>query len=176
MCGRPHSINRCETVTEYIQAGKCRRNYEGKVVLPSGAFVPQRHSRHIIEESHRRMAPAPFKSAFCSIYGTYSHPAPRLSSSSQFQRKTPSNSHYIQGTVVPQHSRFSSHISSSSSLRLLSGTSAIHVRKTSHSRINVHKRSASQLRLSWHLLYQRPPIPPRAYVARRPHPRDQRAV
>lgn len=41
MCGLPHSINKCETVTEYIRAEKCKRNFEGKVVLPSGNFVPR---------------------------------------------------------------------------------------------------------------------------------------
>ena len=41
MCGKEHFIRECEVVSEYIRAGKCRRNTDGKVVLPSGAFVPK---------------------------------------------------------------------------------------------------------------------------------------
>ena len=39
MCGGLHFGRDCSTVKEFIKAGKCRRNHEGKVVLPSGAFV-----------------------------------------------------------------------------------------------------------------------------------------
>ncbi|KAF7350636.1 Integrase catalytic domain-containing protein [Mycena sanguinolenta] len=35
-----HFINDCERVLDDIKAGKCKRNSEGRVVLPSGAFVP----------------------------------------------------------------------------------------------------------------------------------------
>ena len=58
MCDGPHYIKECPLVTEYIAAGKCRRNGEGKVVLPSGIFVPREiqgtllHER--IDEWHRR--------------------------------------------------------------------------------------------------------------------------
>jgi len=57
-CGKKHFIRECEIVEEYIRAGKCRRNIEGKVVLPSGAFVPREipgtllHER--VDEWHRR--------------------------------------------------------------------------------------------------------------------------
>jgi hypothetical protein len=34
-------IRDCKLVDDYIQAGKCKRNIKGKVVLPSGAFVPR---------------------------------------------------------------------------------------------------------------------------------------
>jgi hypothetical protein len=34
-------MSRCEEVTKDIAAGKCRRNAEGKVILPSGAFPPR---------------------------------------------------------------------------------------------------------------------------------------
>jgi hypothetical protein len=40
-CGDPaHFISRCPIVEEYRLAGKIRKNAEGKVVLPSGSFVP----------------------------------------------------------------------------------------------------------------------------------------
>lgn len=40
-CGGPHYIKDCPIVDEYVTAGKVRRNFEGKVVLSSGAFVPR---------------------------------------------------------------------------------------------------------------------------------------
>jgi hypothetical protein len=40
-CGGLHFNRDCEVVVEYTKAGKCRRNHEGKVVLPSGAFIPK---------------------------------------------------------------------------------------------------------------------------------------
>jgi hypothetical protein len=36
-----HFINDCARVIEDIQTGKCKRNADGRVVLPSGAFVPR---------------------------------------------------------------------------------------------------------------------------------------
>ncbi|KAJ7645346.1 hypothetical protein B0H17DRAFT_1216053 [Mycena rosella] len=36
-----HFINQCKRVLEDIQAGKCRRNSDGRFVLPSGAFNPR---------------------------------------------------------------------------------------------------------------------------------------
>jgi hypothetical protein len=33
-------IRDCPAVEEYIRQGRCHRNIDGKVVLPSGAFVP----------------------------------------------------------------------------------------------------------------------------------------
>ena len=42
MCGLfGHFIDQCETVKEFITAGKCRRNQDGKVVLLQGIFVPK---------------------------------------------------------------------------------------------------------------------------------------
>ncbi|KAJ6528190.1 hypothetical protein B0H19DRAFT_1243169 [Mycena capillaripes] len=42
-CGNPaHFIARCPFVSADIHAGICKRNAEGKVVLPSGLFVPHR--------------------------------------------------------------------------------------------------------------------------------------
>jgi len=41
MCRKEHFIRDCEVVMEYIHAGKCRCNTEGKVVLPSGSFIPR---------------------------------------------------------------------------------------------------------------------------------------
>ena len=40
-CGGDHFIRECKVVDEYITAGKVRRNFEGKVVLSTGAFVPR---------------------------------------------------------------------------------------------------------------------------------------
>ncbi|KAF7366465.1 hypothetical protein MSAN_00903500 [Mycena sanguinolenta] len=42
-CGDPaHFIARCSLVAADIAAGICKRNAEGKVVLPSGLFIPHR--------------------------------------------------------------------------------------------------------------------------------------
>jgi hypothetical protein len=58
MCGKEHWIRDCEVVSEYIRAGKCRRNTDGKVVLPSGAFIPKDIPgtllRDRFDEWHRR--------------------------------------------------------------------------------------------------------------------------
>jgi hypothetical protein len=40
-CGGPHFIRECTVVDEYVVAGKIRRNFEGKVILSTGAFVPR---------------------------------------------------------------------------------------------------------------------------------------
>ena len=57
-CGGPHFIRECEKIEEFIKAGKCKRNAEGKVVLPGGAFVPREIPGTLlserIEEYHRR--------------------------------------------------------------------------------------------------------------------------
>jgi hypothetical protein len=57
-CGGPHFIRDCSLVEEYIVAGKCRRNFEGKVVLSTGAFVPRDIPGTLlserIDEWHRR--------------------------------------------------------------------------------------------------------------------------
>ncbi|KAF7336287.1 hypothetical protein MVEN_02177000 [Mycena venus] len=58
-CSDPeHYINQCPLVLEDIKAGKCRRNSDNRVVLPSGAFVPRliqgRDLRARIEEWHRQ--------------------------------------------------------------------------------------------------------------------------
>ena len=51
-------IRDCPGVEEYIRLGRCRRNFEGKVVLPSGAFVPRsiqgQYLRDRIDEWHRQ--------------------------------------------------------------------------------------------------------------------------
>ena len=39
-CSGPHFIRECAIVEEYVVAGKCRRNHEGKVILSTGAYVP----------------------------------------------------------------------------------------------------------------------------------------
>ncbi|KAJ7444701.1 hypothetical protein FB451DRAFT_1056159 [Mycena latifolia] len=36
-----HFINACQHVLEEIKAGLCRRNADGRVVLPNGAFIPR---------------------------------------------------------------------------------------------------------------------------------------
>ena len=40
-CGEKHFIHDCPHVPHDISAGKCKRNQDGKVVLPSGAYVPR---------------------------------------------------------------------------------------------------------------------------------------
>jgi hypothetical protein len=41
-CGLPgHFIRECKAVVEYTRAGKCKRNPEGRVVLPAGSMVPR---------------------------------------------------------------------------------------------------------------------------------------
>jgi hypothetical protein len=51
-------IRDCEGVEEYIRQGKCQRNFEGRVVLSSGAYVPRdiqgKYLRDRIDEWHRR--------------------------------------------------------------------------------------------------------------------------
>jgi hypothetical protein len=58
MCGGPHYIKDCKVVDEYIAAGKCRRNTEGKIVLSTGAYVsrdiPGTLLMERIDEWHRR--------------------------------------------------------------------------------------------------------------------------
>ncbi|KAJ6471579.1 hypothetical protein C8R47DRAFT_1077231 [Mycena vitilis] len=53
-----HFIIKCPHVEEDIQAGKCKRNTDGRVTLPSGAFVPGRiegrNLRARVEEWHRQ--------------------------------------------------------------------------------------------------------------------------
>jgi hypothetical protein len=57
-CGGAHFIRECDKVEELIREGKCKRNIEGKVVLPSGAYVPRDIPPGLlserIEEWHRR--------------------------------------------------------------------------------------------------------------------------
>jgi hypothetical protein len=57
-CGKAHFIRDCDLVGDYIRAGKCKRNHEGKVVLPTGAFVPREIPgtllRERIDEWHHR--------------------------------------------------------------------------------------------------------------------------
>jgi len=57
-CGGAHFIRECDKVEEMIREGKCKRNAEGKVVLPSGAYVPRDIPGVLlserIEEWHRR--------------------------------------------------------------------------------------------------------------------------
>jgi len=58
MCGNAHLIQECAIVDDFIKEGKCKRNHEGKVVLPSGAYVPReitgRNLADRINEWHRR--------------------------------------------------------------------------------------------------------------------------
>ncbi|KAJ7602190.1 hypothetical protein DFH06DRAFT_1024174 [Mycena polygramma] len=56
-CSGPHYIGSCELVVTDTQAGYCKRDVNGKVVLPSGAFVPGhfqgRNLRERFQEYHR---------------------------------------------------------------------------------------------------------------------------
>ena len=40
-CGGKHYICNCKVVDKYVQAGKCRHNIDGKVVLSTSAYVPR---------------------------------------------------------------------------------------------------------------------------------------
>jgi hypothetical protein len=55
-CNGPHYISNCGTVATDIQAGLCKRDINGKVVLPSGAFVLRhiqgRNLRERMQEYH----------------------------------------------------------------------------------------------------------------------------
>ena len=57
-CAGPHFIRDCDKVEEFIRAGKCKRNTEGKIVLPSGAYVPREIPGTLLSERinewHRR--------------------------------------------------------------------------------------------------------------------------
>jgi hypothetical protein len=50
MCGGKHYIRNCPVVDEYVLAGKCRRNIEGKVVLSTGAYVPREIPGTLLQE------------------------------------------------------------------------------------------------------------------------------
>ena len=57
-CNGPHFIRDCKVVDEYILAGKCKRNIEGKVTLSTGAYcprdIPGTLLRERVDEWHRR--------------------------------------------------------------------------------------------------------------------------
>ncbi|KAG5633274.1 hypothetical protein H0H81_009234, partial [Sphagnurus paluster] len=58
-CGEPgHRIRDCQQVGQAVRDGKCQRNHEGRIVLPSGAFVPSNtpgdNIKAKIDEWHRR--------------------------------------------------------------------------------------------------------------------------
>ena len=57
-CGGAHFIRNCELVEDYIHAGKVKRNVEGRVILPTGAYVPREISganlKERIDEWHRK--------------------------------------------------------------------------------------------------------------------------
>ena len=58
-CGGPgHFMRECVTAIEYIEAGKCKKNIEGKITLPSGAFIPRDipgpYFKDRLDEWHRR--------------------------------------------------------------------------------------------------------------------------
>ncbi|KAJ7917640.1 hypothetical protein B0H13DRAFT_1582480, partial [Mycena leptocephala] len=56
-CSGPHYIGNHDTVTADAQAGYCKRDINGRVVLPSGVFVPRHIQGHNlcerIQEYHR---------------------------------------------------------------------------------------------------------------------------
>jgi len=57
-CGEDHFIRECNKVLEDTKSGLCKRNTEGRVTLPSGAFVPReipgKYLKERVEEWHRR--------------------------------------------------------------------------------------------------------------------------
>lgn len=94
-CGGPHYIRECDKVEAMIREGKCKRNSEGKVVLPSGAFVPREIPGALlserIEEWHRRN---PNQLAAVALLHTIGHhdyhitSAPDLVAKNAFQLST----------------------------------------------------------------------------------------
>ncbi len=77
-CGKNHFIRNCDLVEEYRLAGKLKHSIDGKVILPTGAFVPRcipgRYLKERIDEWHRRH---PGQLAAASIsYGTMLHSVP----------------------------------------------------------------------------------------------------
>ncbi|KAJ7324037.1 hypothetical protein DFH08DRAFT_817512 [Mycena albidolilacea] len=91
-----HFINECDRVLEDIQAGKCRRNAEGRVVLPTGAFVPRtivgKDLRSRIEKWHElhpgQLAAAQLMVdvAVDHLYAPSPSPTPRTTTLSDGQR------------------------------------------------------------------------------------------
>ena len=58
-CGQlGHFMSTCPLIIVYINAGKCRKNHEGKLVLPSGAWMPKsiigRTFQERFDEYHRQ--------------------------------------------------------------------------------------------------------------------------
>jgi hypothetical protein len=57
-CSKGHYIHDCDLVNNYAHAGKCKCNNEGKVVLPTGAFIPRDIPGTLLQERfdewHRR--------------------------------------------------------------------------------------------------------------------------
>ena len=83
-CGGPHYIRECTKVEELIREGKCKRNTEGKVVLPSGAYVPRDIPGALlserIEEWHRRN---PNQLAAVTLFHTIDKPISNNADSTQ---------------------------------------------------------------------------------------------
>ena len=56
--GLDHFMRECLIALEFIRAGKCKRNVDGKITLPTGAFVPRdipgQWFKDRIDEWHRR--------------------------------------------------------------------------------------------------------------------------
>ena len=82
-CGKDHFIRNCELVEEYRHAGKLKHNVDGKVVLPTGAFVPHDIPGNLLKEQidewHRRnpgqLATATISSATMILAETTTAPA-----------------------------------------------------------------------------------------------------
>ncbi len=57
-CGKEHFIRNCDLVEEYRRDGKIKHNIDGKVILPTGAYVPRdipgKFLQERIDEWHRR--------------------------------------------------------------------------------------------------------------------------
>ncbi|KAF8801225.1 hypothetical protein BYT27DRAFT_7072500, partial [Phlegmacium glaucopus] len=79
-CGGAHYIRDCEVVIDYVRAGKCKRNTEGKVVLPSGSYVgrdiPGTLLRERIDEWHHRN---PGQLATATLFHAIAQPVPPTS-------------------------------------------------------------------------------------------------
>ena len=74
MCSGPHLLNKCQTVEDYIKARKCKRNAEGKVVLPSGAWIPQDPRKNMLERIDKWHSKNPNQMAATLLFHTVDTP------------------------------------------------------------------------------------------------------
>lgn len=49
-CGKEHFIHDCDLIDDYARTGKCKRNIDRKVILPSGTFIPCTIPGNLLED------------------------------------------------------------------------------------------------------------------------------